>query len=131
MKAIAILKEVQSGANKGQPDVGTPGVDYSGFVHIGDLPGAYACVVICGIGAQLLAIQSHPNCVCGVQATEAGVRWSELDVPVPAGIRTKINKWRQANGQGNIPAGTTLLQVVRAAANHFDWGSHDCFDSSS
>lgn len=130
MKAIGILKEVQSGALKGTPDVGTPGVDYSAFVHIGDLPGAYACVVICGTGAQLLAIQNHANCVLGLQVTEAGVRWSELDVPVPAGIRTKINTYRQAQGQGNIPASTTLLQVVRVAANNFDWGTHDVFDGN-
>lgn len=128
MKALAILKEVQVGANKGQPDVGT---GWTSFVHIGDLPGAYAAVVICGTGAQLLAISLHANCIFGLQVTSDGVRWSELDVAVPAAIRTKINTWRAANSLAPIGAGTTLLQVVKFAANHFDGnGNFDVWDSA-
>jgi hypothetical protein len=52
-----------------------------------------------------------------------------MQEPISAALRSKINTYRQANGQGNIPAGTTLLQVVRFAANHFDGsGNFDVFD---
>lgn len=127
-KALVICKEIQSGASKGAPDVGT---GYSGFVHIGNLPGAYAAYVITGTGAQLLAIQGHANFLVGVQVTEAGVRWSELNATLPAGVRTTINNWRQANGQSNISVGTTWLQVFKFAANHFDLsGNFDVFDGN-
>lgn len=129
MKAIIICREIQSGASKGAPDIGT---GYSGFVFVGNLPGAYAVYVIVATGPQLAAIQVHANCVGGLLVTERNgedrIRPAELDVPVPAALRTKINTYRQANGQGNIPASTTLLQVVRFAANHFEWGSHDVWD---
>jgi len=125
-KAIVVCKEIQAGANKGAPDVGT---GYSGFVYIGNLPGAYAIYVITGSGAQLTVIDQHANTVGGLLVTGAG-RWAELDVAVPAGLRTKINAYRQAQGLGNIGVNTTLLQVVRFAANHFDYGTHDVWDGS-
>ena len=126
-KALVICKEIQSGASKGAPDIGT---GYSGFVYVGNLPGAYAAYVITGTGAQLLAIQGHANFLVGVQVTEGADRWAELRATLPAGVRAQINNWRSNNGQGPVPAGTTWLQVIRFAANHFDLaGNFDVFDA--
>lgn len=124
MKAALICKEIQAGADKGRPDVGT---GYSGFVYVGPLPGSYAIYIITGTGAQLTTIDGHANTVGGLVVTNGG-RWSQLDVPIPAGLRTKINTYRQAQGQSAIPASATLLQVIRFAASHFDWGTHDVWD---
>lgn len=130
-KAIVICKEVQSGASKGVPDIGT---GYSGFVQIGQLPGAYCAYVITGSAAQLAAIQVHANTLVGAVVTEAeGVeRWAELKVQLPVAVRTKINTWRANNGQGSIPVNTTWLQVIKFAANHFDnaAANFDVFDAT-
>lgn len=127
MKAAIICKEILAGANKGAPDIGT---GYNGFVHIGNLPGAYAIYIITATGAQLTTIQAHVNCVGGLLVTDSGVRWPELDQAIPAALRTKINVYRTNQGLSTIPANTTLLQVVRFAANHFDFGLFDVFDGS-
>ena len=128
MKAVVICKEVQAGATKGRPDIGT---DWGGFVHIGNLPGAYAIYIIVGTGLQLATIDAHVNCVGGLQITDIGVRWPEMRQAIPAALRTKINTYRIAQGQSTIPAGTTLLQVARFAANHFDGlGNFDVWDGS-
>ena len=127
-KAIVICKEVQAGATKGAPDIGT---GYSGWVYVGNLPGAYAAYVIAATGAQLTTIQAHANCVGGALITEDGVKWQQMNEPISAASRTKINTYRQAQGQSNIPAGTTLLQVVRFAAKHFDGlGNFDVWDGN-
>lgn len=126
-KAVAIIKELPSGANKGAPDIVTP---YSGFVYIGPLPGAYAIYVIAATGAQLTSIQLEANCIGGLLITDTGVRWPELDQAIPAGLRTKINTYRTGQGLGSIPAGTTLFQVARFAANIFDFGLYDVFDGN-
>lgn len=126
MKAVVICKEILTvGASKGAPDIGT---GYNGFVQIGNLPGAYAIYIITGSGAQLTTIDGHANTIGGLVVTASGPRWPELDQQIPAGLRTKINTYRQAQGQGNIPVNTTLLQVVRFAANHFDFGNFDVWD---
>lgn len=126
MKAIVICKETLAGPTKGAPDLTTP---YSGFVYVGNLPGAYAIYIITATGAQLTAIQAEPNCVGGALITEDGVKWSQMNEPISAGLRTKINTFRANNGQTAIPADTTLLQVVRFAAAHFDGlGNFDVFD---
>jgi hypothetical protein len=124
-KAIVICKEVQSGASKGSPDLTTA---MSGWVMVGDLPGAYAIYVIAATGAQLTSIQAEANCVGGALITDAGVRWPELDVAIPSALRTKINNYLTANSQPTLGAGVTLLQVARKAANNFDYGTHDVFD---
>lgn len=128
-KAVVICKEIQSGASKGAPDIGT---GYRGFVQVGQLPGAYCAYVVTGTPAQLSAIDAHANTLVGALVTEAegSEKWAELKVQLPAAVRTKINTWRQANGQGNIPVNTTWLQVIRFAANHFDGvGNFDVFDA--
>lgn len=129
MKAIVICKEIQSGASKGAPDVGT---GYRGFVQIGQLPGAYCAYVITGTPAQLAAIDAHANTLVGAPVTEAAgaEKWAELKVQLPAGVRTKINTYRANNGQGPIPVNTTWLQVIRQAAPHFDFGNFDVGDDS-
>lgn len=128
-KALVICKEVQSGADKGKPDVGT---GYTGFVYVGNLPGAYAVYIITASAGQLVTIQANPNCVGGALVTERNgqdrVKPVELDVPVPAPLRTKINTYRQAQGQAAIPANTTLLQLIKQAENRFEWGTHDVYD---
>lgn len=125
-KAIIICREIQTvGVTKGAPDIGT---GYGGWVYIGNLPGAYAVYVIVGTGPQLTAIDAHVNTIGGLLVTNGGIRWSQLDVAIPVALRTKINVYRANNSLGPIPANATLLQVVRIAASHFDWGSHDVFD---
>lgn len=120
-KAVTICKKDANGA----PDIGT---GWQRWVYVGDLPGQYAVYIIVGSGAQLTTIQAHANCVGGLQVTN-GARWAELDQPVPAALRTKINAYRATQGQGPIGAGVTLLQVIRFAAATFDWGTHDVFDA--
>lgn len=127
MKALAICKETQSGPQKGSPDLSVP---YHGFVFVGNLPGAYAAYIITGTGAQLTAINADPNCVAGVLITESGARWPEMDQPVPAGMRTRINTYLTAQGRPTIGAGVTLKQVAQQAAAHFDGlGNFDVDDS--
>lgn len=121
-KGIAICRTDSSGG----PNIGT---GWHRWVKVGDLPGQYAVYVIVGSGPQLIAIDAHQNCVAGLQVTGAG-RWPELDLPVPAGLRTRINAYRATQGQGPIGAGVTLLQVMRGAAAAFDWGTHDVWDGA-
>jgi hypothetical protein len=127
-KALGIIKETQAGPSKGAPDLSVP---YSGFVYVGPLPGNYAVYVITGTGAQLTAIQADANCVAGALITEDGVKWPEMNQPVPAGIRTKINTYRANQGLAPIGAGVTLKQVAQAAAAHFDGaGNFDVYDGN-
>lgn len=126
-KALAIIKETQVGANKGAPNLSVP---YKGFVHVGDLPGSYAVYLITGTGAQLTAINADANCVAGVLVTESGPKWPEMDQPVPAGMRTRINNYLTSQGRPNIGAGVTLKQIAQQAAAHFDGaGNFDVDDS--
>lgn len=124
-KAAVICKEIQNGASKGAPDIGT---GYRGFVHVGNLPGAYAVYIITGSGAQLTGIDGHANTVGGALVTGDGVRWSQLDEPLEAGLRTKLNAWLTAREMPTVGPNFTLLQLVRRAAAHFDYGTHDVFD---
>lgn len=119
-KAIAIIRQDSSGG----PDIGN---DWRRWVLIGELPGNRALYLIVGSGPQLIAIGNHDNTVFGMQVTGAE-RWNELDEPVPTALRNKINAYRQSQGQNNIPAGTTLFQVMRAANAEFEWGLTDVWD---
>ena len=129
VKALGIIKELQSGVNKGAPDVAGA---YSGFVYVGPLVANYAIYVITATGPQLTAIQAEANCIAGVLITDAGVRWPEMSQPVPAGIRTKINTWRAANSLAPIGTGVTLLQVAKFARANFtgDGATYDVFDAN-
>lgn len=120
-KAVAIIKKDSQGA----PDIGT---GWDRWVWIGDLPGNYAVYIIVGTGAQLTAIQANANCIGGLVVTNNGSRWAELDQAIPTSLKNKINAYRASQGQGNIGAGTTLLQVIQVAAATFDWGITDCWD---
>lgn len=124
-KAIVICREILSGTGKGRPDVGT---GWRGFVYVGTLPGAYAVYIITGTGPQLTAIDAHANTIGGLLVT-GSERWAELDVAIPTALRTKINTYRTAQGLSTIPASTTLLQVLRFAANHYDYGNFDVTDN--
>src|SRR5690348_2734201 len=100
IKSVAICKIDSNGA----PDVGT-GFDRWARVE-GNLPGNYGIFIIVGTGAQLTAIQANSNCIGGLVVTSSGqVRWPELDVAIPSGLRTKINNYRTAQGLSTIPAG--------------------------
>lgn len=130
MKAIVICKEIQSGSSKGAPDIGT---GYSGFVHIGSLPGSNAIYVITGTNAQLTTIEAHSNTVGGLVITEGESvgKWPEMNQAIPETLRTKINVWLTSQGRATLPAGTTLLTVARLAAAHFDGlGNFDVFDGN-
>lgn len=126
-KAIVLCKEIQNGASKGAPDIGT---SYRGFVYVGNLPGAYAVYIITGSGAQLTAIQTHANCVGGALVTESGgVKWGKMNEPISQALLDKINTWRAARKLATVDASTTLKQVAKWAASHFDGqGNFDVFD---
>jgi hypothetical protein len=124
-KAVAICRAITSGVDVGAPNIGN---GWQRWVRVGDLPGAYAVFIIVGTAAQLTAIQANANCVGGILVTAGPDRWAELDQPVPAALRTKINAYLTAQGQPTIGVNVTLLQVIRKAAAEFDWQTHDVWD---
>ncbi len=126
-KAIVIARAIASGPDAGAPNIGN---GWHRWVRVGDLPGAYAVFVIVATGAQLTAIQANANCVGGIFVTGEGIRWAELDQPVPTALRTKINTYLTAHSQPTIGVNVTLLQVMRKAAADFDWGTHDVWDGT-
>lgn len=130
-KAIVICKETQSGASKGAPDVGT---GYSGWVYVGTLPGSTAIYLITGTSAQLTTILGHANTVGGLNVSEdeAAGKWPQMNQAISSTLRTKINTWLTSQGRATLPAGATLLQVARLAADHFtpDGSTFDVWDGA-
>lgn len=103
---------------------GVPGVDlvaspvYGYCFAAGPYKG-YGLYQFSGSGAQLLSLANQANCyplVAMSGPADNVPKWAELDQPMIAAARTKMNTLLTAAGLTNIPAGWTYRQVLVALA---------------
>ena len=113
-RAIVITKMVQTGEDRGVPDVANAG-DLS-FVHIGSggLPGNNKAYVVTGTGAALTALASDPNFMLGQQISQDGdvTAWEDSRTAIAPGVKGDINTWLTNNGHGTLGAEDSILDLL-------------------
>ena len=129
-RAIVITKMIQTGEDRGVPDVAN--ADDLSFVHIGatGLPGQNKAYVVTGTGAALTALSSDPNFMLGQQISRDGevTAWEDSRTAIAAGVKGDINTWLTNNGHGTLGAEDSILDLLHVFYPGYSPGADNVHD---
>lgn len=126
MKAFVLIR-----MRGGRPDIDFEQTPIPGYVLADQIRNTgWGAYLVSGTGVQLLALDALPQVVGIVAVTEDGnVKWGELENPVDANVRQKLNTWLSSQSHPTIPDGWSNRRVVREiyerANAHFDLDQFD------